>query len=189
MFATPEQLAVDDEAGDAEYAVGFSGTAYGGDFFAQRGRGCEGGTVGAGFVQDGGKGRDILDVEFAFPEALEDCIVVSSEYPGAGATGVQHAGGGERRIPDLLWAADDQAAFARLAAAIHVAVADAAPLMGVAAFLQHGAVSGDACRTEIGWNVQHIRQPFDAHLQVSFQLVGRVLRQIRVWTFVVRVDR
>jgi len=66
--------------------------------------------------------------------------VIAAKDAAALPLGVKHAARGDRRIPDFLRAADHQPAFAGLPAAIHIAVADAPPLMRGALFFQHPAV-------------------------------------------------
>src|ERR1700733_13695243 len=124
MLATPEQLAIHDEGWDAEYAGCFCRATDGGHLVAtglRLRREC--GAIGTGFSEHSGDDGDVLDVQFAFPEPLEYAVIVAAEHFVAGALRVQHAGGGERRVPNLLCASDHQAAFIRLASAIHVAVA------------------------------------------------------------------
>ena len=145
--------------------------------------------IGARLRQNGGDDGDVLDIQLAPPEALEHRVVVAAEYRIARALRVQHAGGGECRIPDLLRAANHQSAFARLAATVHVAVAHAAPLMRVAVLLQHAAISIDARRSEKAWNVEHVGQPFQPHRKIALELVSEILRQIGVGALVVDIDR
>ena len=58
--------------------------------------------VGPGFGEHRCDDGRVLDVEFAFPEALEGDVDVAAQRVVSLAFGVQHAGGGQRRIPDLL---------------------------------------------------------------------------------------
>src|ERR1700740_1176095 len=141
MFAAPEHLAVDDESGHSENADRLGCTADPVDLLPplprQISREARG--VGARLRQHRADHLGILDVELAFPEALESDVVIAAQHCLALAPGVEHAAGGERRIPDLLRAADHETAFSRLAAAVHVAVANPPPLVRVALFLDHPA--------------------------------------------------
>jgi hypothetical protein len=149
----------------------------------------EAGGIGAGLGQDGGHHRRVLDVELALPEALEGDVVVSPQRRFALPLRVQHADRRDLRVPDLLRAADHQAAFPRLTPAIHVAVLDAPPLMRRALLLDHLPAVIDPRRAhEIG-EVEIVGQPVETDRKVALELVGEVLRQIGVGAFVIDVDR
>src|SRR4029077_14684249 len=101
--------------------------------------GSKAGGIGTSFGQDGGDDRRLLDVEFALPEALENDVVVAPQHRLALPLGVKQTDERELRVPHLLRAADHEAAFPSLAAAIHIAVFDAPPLMRRALLLDDPA--------------------------------------------------
>ena len=131
----------------------------------------------------------MLDVELAFPEALESDVVIAAQHRVALAFGVEHAAGGQGRVPDLLRTADHQTAFSGLAAAVHVAVADPPPLMCVALFLDHPSAVIDPGGAEKARDVKDVRQPIDANREVALELVGEILRQIGIGALVVDIGR
>ena len=83
--------------------------------------------------------------------------------------------------------ADGEAAQVGLAAAVHVAVLDAPPLVRVARLLEHGAVGVDLGAAEVGRDVERVGQPVDAGAGVALELVGQVLGEIGVGALVVGV--
>src|SRR6516165_6723526 len=117
----------------------------------------------------------MLDVELALPEALESDVIIAAQHRVALALGVEHAAGGEGRVPDLLRAADHETAFSRLAAAVHVAVAHPPPLMCVALFLDHSAIVVDPGRAEKARNVENRSEEHTSELQSQSNLVCRLL--------------
>src|SRR5690348_16780002 len=165
MLAAPEQFAVKYETRHAEYPNRLGGTADAVQLCTPRARRIirEPRRIGAGFRQHPADHADILDVELALPEAFEDRVVIAAEDCLTLALRVHHAAEGERRIPDLLRAADDEIPFAGLPAAIHAAVAHPAPLMGVALLLRDMAAVVDPGGAEKARDVQAVRQPIDAH--------------------------
>ena len=72
----------------------------------------------------------VLDVELTLPELFVDAVVVGTDALGAGRP--QKADVRNRAVEDLARPADHQPASRGLAAAVHVGVTDAAPLMRVA---------------------------------------------------------
>src|SRR6266404_1683726 len=190
MLATPEQLAIDDETRHPEHPNRLGRAAYPLDLLStvvrQIGREARG--IGAGLGQNGGDNGGIFDVELALPEALEGHVVIAAEHSITLALGVEHAAGGEARVPDLLRATDNQAAFSGLAAAIQIAVSHPPPLMRVAHFLGHPAAVIDPRRAEKARDVQHIGQPIDANREVALQIVDEILRQIGIGAFVIDID-
>ena len=147
------------------------------------------GRVGSGFGEHRCDDGRVFDVEFAFPEALEGDVDIAAQRVGALALGVQHAGGGERRIPDLLRAADHEAALSRLPPAIHVRIPDPPPLVRVAVLLDDAALRVEPCRAEIARDVEDVGQPVEADVEAAFEIAGRVLREIGVGAFEVDIDR
>ena len=127
--------------------------------------------VGAAFGEEHHQGGGALEVELALPEQLEGAVVVGAE--DAVVLRVEHADVGELGVEDLARAADGEAAQVGLAAAVHVAVLDAPPLVRVARLLGHGAVGGDLGAAEVGRDVQRVGQPDDAGAGVALEIVGR----------------
>src|SRR5262249_15003029 len=113
--------------------------------------------------------------------------MVAAQHGVPLALGVEHAAGRESRVPDLPRAQDHQTAFSRLAAAIHIAVANSPPLMRVTLFLDNSAVLIDPSRTKKARNVEYVGQPIDVNREVAFELVGEILRQVGVGALVVDV--
>src|SRR5215472_3058908 len=165
VFAAPEQLAAYDKGRDAEHPTRLGGTTDAVQLRAPRAFPIVGepGRIGTRFCQHAADHRDIFDIELALPEAFEDRVVVAPKHRVALAFRMQHAGQGEARIPDLLRTADHQSAFARLAAAIHVAVAHSAPLMGVALLFDNAAALVEPGGAKEARNVEPIGQPIDAY--------------------------
>src|SRR5215472_6955078 len=72
MLAAPEDLIVHDECRHTEHAFRLRGAADRGHFVAPALHLCgERRAIGAGFRQNRGDDRDILDIQFALPEARE----------------------------------------------------------------------------------------------------------------------
>src|SRR5215472_16327456 len=191
VLAAPEQLAVENKGRHAKNPDLFAGAADPFEFLAPLLRQIDGkpGGVCTGFGQDGGNDVGVFDVELALPEALELRVMVTSKDAVALPLGVQHAARGDRRIPDFLRAADHQPALARLASAIHVAVADAPPLMRGALFFEHAAAVVDARRAHKAGEVEIIGQPIGAHAAVLLKFVNEVLCEIGVRALVIDIDR
>src|SRR3984893_16333885 len=125
MLAAPEQLAVEDETRHSENTNRLGHAADALDLLStvvrQISREARG--VGAGLGQHGAHNGGIFDVELAFPEALEDHVVIPAQHRIAPPFGVEHAACREGRVPNFLRAADNEAALSGLPAAVHVAVA------------------------------------------------------------------
>src|ERR1700730_13659411 len=191
MLAAPEQLAVEDETRNPENAdrFGLASDAFDLLPFLLCEVSREAARIGTGLRQHSADHGGILDVELAFPEAFEGQVVIAAEHCIALPLGVEHAAGGKARVPDLLRAADHQAVLSRLATAIHIAVANPAPLMRVALFLDHPAAGIDPRRAEKARDVEDVREPIDANREVALQIIGEILRQVGVRTLVVAVDR
>src|SRR5262245_27246446 len=100
MLAAPEQLAVEDETRHPEDADRLRGAADSLDLLPALASeiGREARRVGAGLGQHAAHNGDVLDVELAFPEALEGHVVIAPEHRIALALGVEHAAGGEARV-------------------------------------------------------------------------------------------
>src|SRR4029077_21000990 len=108
----------------------------------------EPGDIRAGALQHILERCGILDVELALPEPFKDRVIVGAV--SALPPGMEQPDAGQRRIPDLLRAADGESDPVRLPAHIHVAVPDAAPLVGVAVLLQDAALAVDLGAPQIG---------------------------------------
>src|SRR6266481_3159407 len=191
MLAAPEQLAVEHETGHPENADRFGLATDAFDLLPSLI--CEVSRevirIGTGLRQHGADHGGILDVELALPEALEGQVVIAAEHRIALALGVEHAEGGKVRVPDLLRAADHQAVLSRLAAAIHIAVPNPAPLMRVALLLEHPAAVVDPRRAEKARDIEDVREPIHANREVALQIIGEILRQIGVGALVIEIDR
>src|SRR5215472_960103 len=134
MLASPEQLAIDEEARHAENARRLRCVAdhvmlaapLAGEIV---GKSCR---VGAGLEQHRSDDGSILDVELAPPEPLEDVVVVGAEDSRMLALRPEHTDRGERGVPDLPRPQNREAAFSCLAPAIHVRISYPPPLVSVA---------------------------------------------------------
>src|SRR5215469_16153841 len=173
VLATPEKLAVDDKARHPEDALFLGGTA---DCFdlAQAFVGSisrKASRFGAGLGQYRADDFGVLDVELALPEPLENDVVIAAEDQVALLLRPQHAAGGEGRIPDLLRAADDEAALVGLATAIHVAVVHTPPLMGITRLFDDPSLAVDPGGAEKARYVEDIGQPVEAEWEVALELV------------------
>src|SRR6516165_12278397 len=97
MLAPPEQLAVNDKARHPENAKRLGRAADPIELLPplplQISR--EAGGVGARLRQHRADHLGMLDVERAFPEALESDVVIAAQHRVALALGIQHAAGGE----------------------------------------------------------------------------------------------
>ena len=111
------------------------------------------------------------------PEALEDRVVIAAEDRISGLLGEQHACSRERGVPDFLGPPDGQAALSGLAAAIHVAVADAPPLVSVAVLLKNRAGGIHPGGAEEAGDVQDVGTPVEPDSVVLLKFVGKVLGQ------------
>src|SRR4029077_8872710 len=130
----------------------------------------------------------VLDIEFAPPEAFEHLLVVGAEGGGALALRPEHADGGDRGIPDLACAEDDEAAFARLPPAVHVGVAHPPPLMRAAFGLDDFAPLTDARAAEVARDVEGVGEPVEPDPKFVFEAIDQILGEIRIGALVVGVD-
>src|SRR6516164_1121222 len=124
MLTAPEQLAIDDKARHPEDAFRLGGAANPLQLPPPLPRQVrrKAGSVDTGFFEHRTDHPRVLDVELTLPKALEGQIVIAPQHLASLALGIEHADCGEGRVPDLLRAADHQAALPRLPAAVHIAV-------------------------------------------------------------------
>ena len=101
--------------------------------------------------------------------------------------GVQHADVAQRRVEDVARPADRQPAARGLAAAVHVAVFDAPPLVGVAPLADDlsGVVHLGGAQ-ELG-DVERQREKIDADRILLFELERLFLGQVGVGAFVIEI--
>src|SRR5271167_2354238 len=97
VFATPEQLAVQDKARHPENADRLGATADPIELLPPLPRRIsrEAGGVGTGLLQHRADHTGILDVELTFPEALESDVVIAAQHRVALLLRVEHAACGE----------------------------------------------------------------------------------------------
>ena len=116
---------------------------------------------------------DVLRIELAPPEAVEGEIVVGTKH--AVLLGIEHPGIGRPGIEDLGRSLEHQALLVGEAARVHVAVAHAAPVMGIA-LLHRSHVRGD---------VERVGPPNQLDLVVILERIGRRLGDEGIGTDIV----
>src|SRR5262245_55176815 len=186
-LVAPEELAPDQVARHAEdplrLGVDPDPLELGAARACQEGR--EAGRVDAALREHGGDRARILDLELPAPEALEDAIVVAAE--GAARAGVEEPDVRDRAVEDPARAPDHEAAALRLAPAVHVHEADAAPLVRVALAHHVAALRVELRAPQEGRDVERVGEPLDVGAELVAQPPRLLLREVRVRALVVEV--